>query len=88
MPNTTWPPRPERPPSTLTIEPAAKPGFYDFSIGGQNISRWIDFADILFFNRDRFQPGELNIGTPVEVPPQIKVILFTGEKTNGSNRSS
>ena len=87
MPSLTWPERPERPPSMLTIEPAAVPGLYEFSIDGQNISRWIDFADILFFNRrNNLQPGELNVGTSVEVPPQIKIILFTGEKTNGERR--
>ena len=87
MPNLTWPERPEQVPSMLTIEPSAQPGLYKFSINDQNISRWIKNADILLFNRrDGLQPAEINIRTPVQVPLEIKVILFTGEKTNGNSK--
>ncbi len=88
MPNMAWtidPTEEYGKPSVLTIEPAAKPGVYKFSVDGQDISRWITYANIVFDNGEYFQPAEINIGTPVAIPPQIKVILFTGEKPNGSN---
>jgi len=88
MPNLAWPSDPTEEywkPSVLVIEPGEKPGAYKFSIDGQDISRWIGQAEIVFDNGEYFQPSEINIGTPVEIPPQIKVILFTGEKPNGSN---
>ena len=72
---------------TLKVEPNALPGSFRFHIGDYDISHLIDYAEVRLYNEQ--QPrGEMTI-EPVElIPENVEVQLFTGEKTNGSNRGS
>ena len=70
---------------TLKVEPDVKSGSFRFHIDGYDISHLIDYAEVRLYNEQ--QPrAEMTI-EPVElIPENVEVQLFTGGKTNGSNR--
>lgn len=68
----------------LTIEPCAIPGIYKFHIGGLDISRHIDGAEVMMFQDDADRM-KLIIRSSVMLPDEYKLILFK-EKSNGRDR--
>ena len=71
----------------LTIQQGAKPGFYRFTISGEDITPLIKLAKIELFNRSELT-AKMSLKTPVDLPDDKAVILFTGAKANGFNRSN
>ena len=74
-------------PKVLKVEPGVTSGSFRFHIGDYDVSHLIDYAEVRLYNEQ--QPrAEMTI-EPVElIPENVEVQLFTGEKTNGSNRGS
>jgi hypothetical protein len=70
----------------LRIWPGAKPGVYRFAINDDDITPLVKQAKIELSNQASLKT-KLSIATPVDTPDDIVVILFTGEKPNGYNRS-
>ncbi len=70
----------------LKIVPGIKPGHYRFAINEDDITPLINKAKIeISYLPER--KTRVTVNMAVDMPDDIVVILFTGAKTNGFNRS-